>query len=85
MIVQEANELSHFVGLVNCLQHVRACSVIQSRLTLCNPMDYSPPGSSVHGIFVAHAYINNYALTTTMNLAFAVLKIYHKNSFLQSP
>ena len=24
--------------------------VTQSCLTLCNPMDYSPPGSSVHGI-----------------------------------
>ena len=24
--------------------------VTQSYLTLCNPMDYSPPGSSVHGI-----------------------------------
>ena len=24
------------------------CLVIQSRLTLCNPMDCSPPGSSVH-------------------------------------
>ena len=23
---------------------------LQSCLTLCNPMDYSPPGSSVHGI-----------------------------------
>ena len=23
----------------------------QSCLTLCDPMDYSPPGSSVHGIF----------------------------------
>ena len=23
----------------------------QSCLTLCNPMDYSPPGSSVHGVF----------------------------------
>ena len=28
-----------------------ACSVAQLCLTLCNPMDYSPPGSSVHGIF----------------------------------
>ena len=27
------------------------CSVAQSCLTLCNSMDYSPPGSSVHGIF----------------------------------
>ena len=25
--------------------------VAQSRLTLCNPVDYSPPGSSVHEIF----------------------------------
>ena len=25
--------------------------VAQSCLTLCNPMHYSPPGSSVHGIF----------------------------------
>ena len=23
--------------------------VTQSRLTLCDPIDYSPPGSSVHG------------------------------------
>ena len=27
--------------------------VTQSCPTLCNPMDYSPPGSSVHGIFQA--------------------------------
>ena len=27
--------------------------VSQSCLTLCNPMDCSPPGSSVHGIFQA--------------------------------
>ena len=26
------------------------CSVIQVCPTLCDPMDYSPPGSSVHGI-----------------------------------
>ena len=25
------------------------CLVPQSYLTLCDPMDYSPPGSSVHG------------------------------------
>ena len=28
-------------------------SLAQSCLTLCNPMDYSPPGSSVHGILQA--------------------------------
>ena len=27
------------------------CSAAQLCLTLCDPMDYSPPGSSVHGIF----------------------------------
>ena len=27
--------------------------LLQSCLTLCNPMDYSPPGSSVHGILQA--------------------------------
>ena len=30
--------------------YVHACPVVQSRLTLCNRMDCSPPGSSVHGI-----------------------------------
>ena len=29
------------------------CLLSQSCLTLCNPMDYSPPGSFVHGIFQA--------------------------------
>ena len=32
---------------------IYACSVTQSCPTLCNPMDYSPPGSSVHGLFQA--------------------------------
>ena len=31
----------------------QACSVTQLYLTLCTPMDRSPPGSSVHGIFLA--------------------------------
>ena len=29
------------------------CLITQSCPTLCDPMDYSPPGSSVHGIFQA--------------------------------
>ena len=32
-------------GWVHSLSHVQ--------LTLCNPMDYNPPGSSVHGVFQA--------------------------------
>ena len=30
-----------------------AAKSLQSRLTLCNPIDSSPPGSSAHGIFQA--------------------------------
>ena len=29
------------------------CSIAQSCLALCDPMDYGPPSSSVHGIFQA--------------------------------
>ena len=32
---------------------VCVCVCAQSRPALCNPMDRSPPGSSVHGIFQA--------------------------------
>ena len=31
----------------------RKCEVTQTSSTLCNPMDCSPPGSSVHGILQA--------------------------------
>ena len=33
--------------------HTLLCSVAQSCLTLCDPMDCGPPGSSVHGILQA--------------------------------
>jgi len=32
---------------------MHACLVTQSYLTLCHPMECSPPGSSLHGIFQA--------------------------------
>ena len=32
---------------------MHACSVTQSRPTPCDPVDCSPPGSTVHGIFQA--------------------------------
>ena len=32
---------------------VKESEVVQSRLALCDPMDYSPPGSFVHGILQA--------------------------------
>ena len=33
--------------------HTHIWVLSQSCLTLCDPLDYSPPGSSVHGIFQA--------------------------------
>ena len=33
--------------------HMPVCSASQSYLTLCDPTDHSPPGSSVHGILQA--------------------------------
>ena len=33
------------------LNHMSVCSVAQLCPSLCDPMDCSPPGSSVHGIF----------------------------------
>ena len=41
----------YFVGVTLVCMH--ACSVTQSSLTLCDPKDCSPPGSSVHGILQA--------------------------------
>ena len=41
----------HF--LLQCMKVKRKSEVAQSCLTLSDPMDCSPPGSSVHGIFQA--------------------------------
>ena len=44
------------VGCHFVLQSMKVKSereVTQSCLTLCNPMDCSPPGSSIHGVFQA--------------------------------
>ena len=35
---------------------VYVCLVAQSCPTLCNPMECSPPGSSIHGTFQARIY-----------------------------
>ena len=38
---------------VSCVSRVSACMHAQSCVTLCDPVDYSPPGSSLHGILQA--------------------------------
>ena len=48
----------HFYFPICCLclrilSLIFSCMCAQSCPSLCNPMDYSPPGSSVHGIFQA--------------------------------
>ena len=40
-----------FVPFAGVKMH--ACSVVQSWPTLCDPMECSPPGASVHGIVQA--------------------------------
>ena len=35
---------------------ITSCMSLQSCLTLCDPMDYSPQGSSVHAIFQARIF-----------------------------
>ena len=39
--------------MIDNKRYIMCVLVAQSCLTLCNPMDYSPPGSSVHGILQA--------------------------------
>ena len=41
----------HF--LLQCMKVINESEVTQPCLTPCDPMDCSPPGSSVHGIFQA--------------------------------
>ena len=42
-------------SLRNRRPHESESEVAQSCPTLCNPMDYSLPGSSVHGIFLGNS------------------------------
>ena len=44
------NKIFFFIGIGT---YIVLCSVAQSRLTLCDSMDCSPPGSSVYGILQA--------------------------------
>ena len=44
---------SHIVGTITSICVVIRSKVVQSCPTVCNPMDCSLPGSSVHGIFQA--------------------------------
>ena len=43
----------HMIKMLLALIVIAAVLVAQSCLTPCNPMDHSPPGSSVHGVLEA--------------------------------
>ena len=48
------NSTQHFTYKINVDVFSQSrCVLSHFSLTLCNPMEYSPPGSSVHGIFQA--------------------------------
>ena len=48
------NQISPYSHSYVLLEQTFSCVLVaQSRLTLCDPMDGSPPGSSVHGILEA--------------------------------
>ena len=55
--LHDSSYISNFVrifkiSIFHTLQcRFSCCLVTKLRLTLCNPMDYGPPDSSVHGIF----------------------------------
>ena len=57
----------HF--LLQCMKVKSESEVAQSSLTLSDPMDWSPPGSSIHGIFQARVLewgaIYNYDILQT--------------------
>ena len=50
--VQVSLQIMFFSGYMSSMElQGGACSLTQSCPTLCDPMDYSTPGYSVHGIF----------------------------------
>ena len=50
--VKTKNDLVH-IALLLGLGHLKLLEMIPSVQTLCDPVDYSPPGSSVRGILRA--------------------------------
>ena len=68
-----------------CFQtYAAAAKSLQSCLTLCDPIDGSPPGSSIHGIFqarmlewvaidVSEKYATYYEFKYVLNLSTLVL------------
>ena len=69
----------HF--LLQCMKVKSESEVAQSCPTLCDPMDCSPPGSSVHGIFQARV-LEWGAITFSEPLILGRFKLFHNLLFL---
>ena len=88
----------HF--LLQCRKVKRESEVAQPCPTLSDPMDHSPPGSSIHGIFQARVLewgaiafsegqpiscINNMALNAVQVFFSPTLKLEHRLCSMKSP
>ena len=50
IFLYKGSTVVYYVGVLNILKYMCACSIAKSCSALCYPMDCSPPGFSVHGI-----------------------------------
>ena len=71
----------HF--LLQCMKVKSESEVTQSCPTLCDPMDCSPPGSSIHGIFQAR--VLEWVPLPSRNIMGGGLKILQSYSGLKNP
>ena len=78
----------HF--LLQCMKVKSESEVAQSCPTLCDPMDCSPPGSSIHGIFQARVLewgaiaFSGYP-TTLYEITQVILKAFCELYYFSSP
>ena len=69
--------------LLQCMKVKRESEVVQSCLTLSDPMDCSPPGSSVHGIFQAR--VLEWGATCVLSVSFIKTKLHKERHSLCLP
>ena len=73
----------HF--LLQCMKVKSESEVAQSCLTLCDPMDCSLPGSSIHGIFQARVLEWGAIAFSTKSCYFFIKKPYKKPTSPSNP
>ena len=78
---------SRFCSRLTDRLHFYVCVSAQSRPSLCNPVDCSPPSSSVHGISQARvlkrfasfssSYISMWAIKRYLNICYYASRVLH--------